>query len=175
VIETIRQGFPLNVMYWAVLGNGRFEIIDGQQRTISICQYVQGDFSIGDIYFHNLQSDQQEIILNYELMVYVCEGTDTEKLDERSDRRAATALDEAPRPRGSRHRKHENVSMHDRAVSILRFSPRSKPRISFLRIRPPGGRSPRSVGPRPRGPAGGLAPRGGSLSNAEPGSVLNAH
>jgi len=68
-------------MYWAVLGNGRFEIIDGQQRTISICQYVQGDFSIGDIYFHNLQSDQQEIILNYELMVYVCEGTDTEKLD----------------------------------------------------------------------------------------------
>ena len=46
VIETLRSGFPLNVMYWAVRDDGTFEIIDGQQRTISICQYVESDFSI---------------------------------------------------------------------------------------------------------------------------------
>lgn len=85
VIETLRKGFPLNVMYWAVQGDGTFEVVDGQQRTISICQYVAGDFSIEidghQMAFHNLQDDQQKRILDYELMVYFCEGTDSEKLD----------------------------------------------------------------------------------------------
>ena len=85
VIETLRKKFPLNVMYWAVQDDGTFEVIDGQQRTISICQYVEGDFYIPidghQLAFHNLQSDQQEQILDYELMVYLCEGTDSEKLD----------------------------------------------------------------------------------------------
>ena len=81
VIDTVQKGFPLNVMYWADLGEGRYEIIDGQQRTISICQYVHGQFSIDGLFFHNLQTDQQDRILDYELMVYVCEGTDSEKLD----------------------------------------------------------------------------------------------
>lgn len=85
VIETLRKDFPLNVMYWAVQDDGTFEVIDGQQRTISICQYVDGDFSIDidghQIAFHNLQDDQQEQILDYELMVYFCEGTNSEKLD----------------------------------------------------------------------------------------------
>ena len=81
VINTIRKNFPLNVMYWAVRNDDNFEIIDGQQRTISICQYVNGDFSYEDMYFHNLQEDEQEKILNYELTVYLCTGTDSEKLD----------------------------------------------------------------------------------------------
>ncbi|OWU99065.1 DUF262 domain-containing protein [Fibrobacter sp. UWR2] len=80
VIETVRQGFPLNVMYWALREDGTFEVIDGQQRTISICQYVAGDFSYLFKHFHNLQKDEQEQILDYELMVYVCDGTDSEKL-----------------------------------------------------------------------------------------------
>lgn len=80
VIETVRQGFPLNVMYWALREDGSFEVIDGQQRTISICQYVAGDFSYLFKHFHNLQKDEQEQILDYELMVYVCDGTDSEKL-----------------------------------------------------------------------------------------------
>ena len=49
VIETVMQGFPLNVMYWAVRNDDTevpFEVIDGQQRTISLCQYVHGDFAI---------------------------------------------------------------------------------------------------------------------------------
>ena len=80
VIETIRQGFPLNVMYWADGGDDRFEIIDGQQRTISLCQYVDSSFSIDGLAFHNLQDDQKDEILNYRLMVYVCSGTDSERL-----------------------------------------------------------------------------------------------
>ena len=80
VIETVKQGFPLNVMYWAKREDGTFEVIDGQQRTISLCQYVTGDFAYMMRYFHNLQDDEQQQILDYELMVYVCEGTDSEKL-----------------------------------------------------------------------------------------------
>ncbi|MBC6399469.1 MAG: DUF262 domain-containing protein [Ekhidna sp.] len=81
VIATIQKDFPLNVMYWAERGDGNFEIIDGQQRTISICQYVKGDFSINGLAFHNLPKDKQEQILNYKLMVYVCSGSDSEKLE----------------------------------------------------------------------------------------------
>ncbi len=81
VINTVRKNFPLNVMYWAVRNDDNYEIIDGQQRTISISQYVNGDFSYEDMYFHNLQKDEQEQILNYELTVYLCKGTDSEKLD----------------------------------------------------------------------------------------------
>ena len=81
VIDTVTKGFPLNVMYWAVRDNGGFEIIDGQQRTISICQFVNSDFSYKDRYFHNLSDDEREKILNYELTVYECSGTDSEKLE----------------------------------------------------------------------------------------------
>ncbi|MCL4598624.1 DUF262 domain-containing protein (plasmid) [Enterococcus hirae] len=81
VIDTVTKGFPLNVMYWAVRDNGDFEIIDGQQRTISICQFINSDFSYKDRYFHNLSDDEQEKILNYELTIYECSGTDSEKLE----------------------------------------------------------------------------------------------
>jgi uncharacterized protein DUF262/HNH endonuclease len=85
VIDSVRKEFPLNVMYWAVRDNGEYEVIDGQQRTISICQYVNGDYSIdiggNRLAFHNLQDDQQEQIRKYELMVYFCTGTASEKLD----------------------------------------------------------------------------------------------
>jgi len=81
VIDTITKNFPLNVMYWAVRKDGNFEIIDGQQRTVSICQYVNNDFSINGMAFHNLQKDKQEQILDYELMVYFCEGPDSERLE----------------------------------------------------------------------------------------------
>jgi len=80
VIDTITKGFPLNVMYWAVREKGDFEIIDGQQRTISICQYVNGDFSVDGLAIHNLPNDKKEQILNYELSVYQCTGTDSERL-----------------------------------------------------------------------------------------------
>ena len=81
VVETINQGFPLNVMYWAVRQDETYEVIDGQQRTIAAAQYVEGDYSLDGRYFHNLQDDEQEQILNYPLQVYVCEGSASEKLD----------------------------------------------------------------------------------------------
>jgi len=87
VINTVTMDFPLNVMYWSVREDGNFEVIDGQQRTISICQYIQGDFSIkiGSFpelrAFHNLQDNEKEQILNYKLTVYLCSGSDTEKLE----------------------------------------------------------------------------------------------
>ena len=85
VIETIRKGFPLNVMYWAKNADGTFEVLDGQQRTISFCQFVSGDFSIkvngNPMYFHNLTNAEQEEILNYGVDIYICDGNDKERLD----------------------------------------------------------------------------------------------
>lgn len=81
VIDTVKKGFPLNVMYWAVRDNGEYEIIDGQQRTISIGQYINSDFSFNNLYFHNLTEEEKNKILDYELTIYVCDGTDREKLD----------------------------------------------------------------------------------------------
>jgi hypothetical protein len=87
VINTVTKNFPLNVMYWAVRDDGNFEIIDGQQRTISVCQYVAGDFSVKvgsfpeNRAFHNLQKDEQEKIQNYKLTVYLCSGTPSERLE----------------------------------------------------------------------------------------------
>jgi len=81
VIETIKNSFPLNVMYWMIRDDGGYEVLDGQQRTISIGQYVTGDFSLNDRFFHNLTREEQDKILDYELMIYFCEGTDKERLD----------------------------------------------------------------------------------------------
>ena len=81
VIDTVIKGFPLNIMYWAVTGEDTYEVLDGQQRTISIGDYVNGDFSFNHRLFHNLQQDEQDAILDYELDVYVCDGKDSEKLE----------------------------------------------------------------------------------------------
>lgn len=80
LIESITKGFPINVMYW-FKNDDRYEILDGQQRTISICQYVDGDFALNNKHFHNLTDSEQDAILDYKLLVYICEGTDKQKLD----------------------------------------------------------------------------------------------
>lgn len=81
VIRTMRKYFPLNVMYWVKSDDGNFELLDGQQRTISFCQYVNGDYSIDHMGFDNLTQTERQQILDYTLMIYICEGTDKEKLD----------------------------------------------------------------------------------------------
>jgi len=80
VIRTVRNGFPLNVMYWVRNSDGGFEMLDGQQRTLSICQYVNGDFSIDHQSFHNLTEKEKKDILDYPLTIYICEGEEREKL-----------------------------------------------------------------------------------------------
>lgn len=81
VIRTVLKGLPLNVIYWAKTGEDSYEVLDGQQRTISLCEYVDGTFSVDGKYFDNLPSDIKDKILNYELFVYVCDGTESEKLE----------------------------------------------------------------------------------------------
>lgn len=87
VIETIMSGFPLNVMYWSVNGDGTYEIIDGQQRTMSICEYYTTNKSFGykiggfEHGFQNLSDEDKNKFLNYTLTIYFCEGTSNEKLD----------------------------------------------------------------------------------------------
>lgn len=85
VIDTVMKSFPLNVFYWGTTGiSGQFELIDGQQRTLSICKFVNGEFSIeyngNDTLFSSLPIDIQNAILDFELTIYKCDGTDAEKL-----------------------------------------------------------------------------------------------
>lgn len=85
VIDSVRKGRPLNVMYWSKTEADTYEVLDGQQRTISIAQYVNGDFSVkingNDKFFQNLTVTEQDVIMDYEVTVYVCEGTEEEKLE----------------------------------------------------------------------------------------------
>lgn len=85
VIRTVYRGFPLNTMYWSSDDTGTFELMDGQQRTVSICQYVHElipvRFDDGhEMGFENLPIDQQNRFLDYELSVYICRGEPSEKL-----------------------------------------------------------------------------------------------
>lgn len=81
VIDTIQKGFPLNVLYWVETEDGTYEVLDGQQRTLSICEYINGGFSKNFRYFHNLDAEEKQQILDYELMVYICNGSNKDKLD----------------------------------------------------------------------------------------------
>lgn len=85
VIRTVRAGFPLNTMYWSLSEDGSYELMDGQQRSISICQFVTEIIPIRfddghELAFSNLTTDQQKQILDYELSIYICSGTESEKL-----------------------------------------------------------------------------------------------
>lgn len=81
VIRTVMKNFPLNVFYWSKNSDDSYEMLDGQQRTISICEYLDGNFSVDGMLFDNLPEDIRKRIENYELFIYVCEGEESEKLD----------------------------------------------------------------------------------------------
>lgn len=86
VIDTISKNYPLNIMYWVEKEDGTYEVMDGQQRTLSICHYYWGAYAVdwkGHLWgFKNLPVADREQFLNYELEVYICKnGTDAEKLD----------------------------------------------------------------------------------------------
>ncbi|MBQ4129999.1 MAG: DUF262 domain-containing protein [Alphaproteobacteria bacterium] len=92
VMMSVYNGLPLNSMYWAKNPDGSFEVIDGQQRIISICQYLTNNDGNGNPIainfnkklnqlFMGLSPEKQNEILNYRLQVYVCTGTDDEKLE----------------------------------------------------------------------------------------------
>ncbi|WP_342273373.1 HNH endonuclease family protein [Spiroplasma endosymbiont of Acasis viretata] len=83
VIKTVLDGFPLNVMYFAKTNDNQFEVMDGQQRIISICEFLANNFSLDNrgIYFYSLPKDVQQKVLNYELIIYECVGKNSEILD----------------------------------------------------------------------------------------------
>ncbi|QKK92778.1 DUF262 domain-containing protein [Lacticaseibacillus paracasei] len=82
-IDSLLKGYPLGLIYFNKLSDGSLEVLDGQQRITSIGRYVTGKFSITDNqgnqnYFSGLSQDQQVTIMNSELLVYECEGTESE-------------------------------------------------------------------------------------------------
>lgn len=90
VINTILKGFPLNIMYFVDRKDGTYEVLDGQQRIISICRYATNKFSVkipsasggfNTVNRPNLFDEDADRFENYELQVYICEGTDKEKLE----------------------------------------------------------------------------------------------
>ena len=92
VIDTALKGFPLNVMYWVDNGDGTYDCLDGQQRTISLCNFVDGISSFSAPWFngnkknyiHTIQRidpDMAERFMNYELEVYICKGTKAEQME----------------------------------------------------------------------------------------------
>ncbi len=87
VINTILKGFPLNIMYWSKSSDGTFELLDGQQRTLSFCKFMNNEYSViyngHELYYHSLTQfpDLKEKVDNYKITVYICEGSDTEKLE----------------------------------------------------------------------------------------------
>lgn len=89
VIATILEKCPLNVIYFAKLDDGKLEVIDGQQRIISICKFVDGQFSVDitmDIDGNKRKTGysdlhaKQEDFDSYELMAFVCEGDNESKM-----------------------------------------------------------------------------------------------
>lgn len=84
VIETVLQNYPLNIMYWVKRSEDAecpYEVMDGQQRTLSLCEYVADTFAVDFKNFSNQPADVRKKILDYKLTIYVCEGEESEKLE----------------------------------------------------------------------------------------------
>lgn len=84
VIQTVLKGFPLNVMYWVKVGDDQYEVLDGQQRTLSVMQFLDHKSKVvvdgTTHYWDSLPDDKYNAFMDYEFMVYICEGEDSEKL-----------------------------------------------------------------------------------------------
>ena len=83
VINSLLRGYPLGILYFNTLPDGKFEVLDGQQRITSIGRFVKNKFSIIDDdgreqIFSGLASDKQAKIMDTVILVYECIGTETE-------------------------------------------------------------------------------------------------
>lgn len=83
VIESTLKSYPLGLIYFTKVGENKFEVLDGQQRITSIGRFITEKFAIKDEngmeqYFTGLSTDKQEKILKTPLLIYECEGTETE-------------------------------------------------------------------------------------------------
>ena len=95
VINTVLHGFPLNVMYFVDRGEGvqgaRYEVLDGQQRIISICTFATNSAisvnlpspagtGFNAVNYPNLFDEQRAAFEDYKLQVYICQGSEAEKI-----------------------------------------------------------------------------------------------
>jgi hypothetical protein len=83
VIDSILRGYPLGLIYFNKVESDTFEVLDGQQRITSIGRFVTNKFAIKDEngmeqYFSGIATNKQELILNTRLLIYECEGTESE-------------------------------------------------------------------------------------------------
>ncbi len=82
VIDSVLKRYPLGLLYFNKLPDGRLEVLDGQQRITSLGRYLIGKFSVmkGDIpyKFNALNAEERKLIENTEMLAYICEGTETE-------------------------------------------------------------------------------------------------
>ncbi len=82
VVESILKGYPLGLIYFNKVAADKFEVLDGQQRITSIGRFVTGKFAVMDngnpMYFESLPADQQAKIRESKLLIYECEGTESE-------------------------------------------------------------------------------------------------
>ena len=82
VIESILKGYPLGLIYFNQTDEDRYEVLDGQQRITSIGRFLTKKFAIMEdgkpLYFDSLPIEQQEKILNTEMLIYICNGTEKE-------------------------------------------------------------------------------------------------
>ncbi len=86
VIDSLLKGYPLGLLYFNKVDEKNLEVLDGQQRITSFGRFVTNKFAIKDEhgmeqYFGGIASDKQEKILNTKLLIYECEGTETEIKD----------------------------------------------------------------------------------------------
>jgi len=82
VIHSLLKGYPLGLIYFNKVAKDKFEVLDGQQRITSIGRFVTDKFAIMENgnpkIFSSLPADQQKKIRESKLLIYECEGTETE-------------------------------------------------------------------------------------------------
>lgn len=82
VIESVLKGYPIGLLYFNRANNNRLEVLDGQQRITSLGRFLTRKFAIQidgmEQYFDYMAEDLKERILKTELLVYECEGTESE-------------------------------------------------------------------------------------------------
>ena len=82
VIESLLKKYPIGLLYFNRTSDGRFEVLDGQQRITSIGRFVTGKFAIEyagrNEYFNGLPAEEKQIILQTKLLIYECKGEECE-------------------------------------------------------------------------------------------------
>lgn len=83
VIESILKGYPLGLIYFNKINDDTLEVLDGQQRITSFGRFVTNKFAIKDEngmeqYFRGIAANKQKMILETNLLIYECEGTESE-------------------------------------------------------------------------------------------------